>query len=240
MWNCHIKTILAVLAHATLSTAKVRLSAVVDTTCSDCQDWITTQLKPLWEDSRKRAKIKENYDLQTVATSVTRHKQGPALNSVLNCAHHELEQDTFFSFLFCWESSVEAWVRIAGSDEFEENVVDIDGVLTKCMPNQQQGQFVPSSNFSLMKKRTLADDVKGCTADKAKLAEIEKDLTKYLPAKMEEVPLITVGNHSYAMHDNDKCVYHLETCLDLEPHVSSASALQQMQKHSSFLALNVR
>merc|ERR1719210_1121693 len=97
------------------------------------------QFLPLWRDPAFHQTLASSYELQFFAKSVTRHTQGDHLNQVVNCAHAHLGLEDFLSAMDCWEGNVEAWVPIPGTQRFKQQNVDIDGVMSRCMPSQSVG-----------------------------------------------------------------------------------------------------
>lgn len=172
------------------SRAKTPFNVVLDTTCSDCQQWVSDQFKPLWNANDFRQVILQNYDLKFLAHSVTRHKQGPLLNRVLNCAQHQLEIAVFVESLFCWEGNVDAWVPIPGSNRFQEHQLNVTNLMVQCMPGD-----------ALQSLATCA-------------AEDTSSINAFsLPSGFNEVPWIVVGTTTYTMAGKDSGVYHLRNLL---------------------------
>lgn len=169
---------------------------VLDTTCSDCQDWVLNQLQPLWNDMEFRQNFNRSYDLKFLAKSVTKHRQGEALNKVLNCAHSNLPLEDFLPSLFCWEGHVEAWKPVPGSYRFEEHVVDIDGLMARCMPAN-----------SLSRLNECAGERSGV------LAVLSTPAMPALPSGFNEVPWLVIGGESFSMGGNDAAVYQLREYL---------------------------
>mmetsp|Transcript_85734 Transcript_85734/g.243145 ORF Transcript_85734/g.243145 Transcript_85734/m.243145 type:complete len:249 (-) Transcript_85734:79-825(-) len=180
-------------------TQKVPFRVIFDTTCSDCQQWVGTQFKPLWEDEKFRLALTNNFDFNIVAYSVTRHKQGDELNKVLNCGNKYLRKEAFLPSLFCWESSVEAWVPNKDGSGFHEAEVDINAVVAKCFATgllQQEMVDLQTCRFSAKETTDLANYVR-----------------TQIPAGFNEVPWVTLGTSEFAMAGNDKAIYHLKEYL---------------------------
>lgn len=169
---------------------KTPFNVVLDTTCSDCQHWVSDQFKPLWNEEDFQQVILQNFDLKFLAHSVTRHTQGPLLNRVLNCAQHQLEIAVFVESLFCWEGNVDAWVPIPGSDRFQEHQLNVTNLMVQCMPGDALQSLATCA----------AEDTSAINAFP-------------LPAGFNEVPWLVVGANTYSMAGDDSGVYHLKTLL---------------------------
>jgi len=186
--------------------SKESFKVVFDTTCSDCQHWIQHQFKPLWNDTAARNAIVKAFDLEFLAVSVTKHKQGFRLSNILNCAHHELELPVFLESLFCWEPKVFGWAPIPGSGEFEETTVDEEDLMNQCMPAA----------------------VKACASDYDKMNVVIDELNAALPAEGNEVPWLIVGSDTFSSMGNGSAIYNLAGFLQSR-HVNS-SAIQKAAK----------
>lgn len=110
---------------------KMLIRVIMDSTCSDCQDWVKYQFKPLWEDEEFRSFFSKHYRLQFVATTVTQHKQGHALNQAINFAFSDLSFEAFLQRLFCWETNVHAYTPL-DDGSFMEMFVDVNATVDKC------------------------------------------------------------------------------------------------------------
>lgn len=171
---------------------KTPFHVVLDTTCSDCQNWVAGQFRPLWVDDNFRQEvIQPNFELKFLAHSVTRHQQGPLLNSILNCAHRQLDFNVFLEALFCWEGNVQAWVPLPGSKYFKEQQLNITNLMVMCMPEDSLS--------------SLATCAAGYTSDIDAFS---------LPADFIEVPWIVIGKETYSMAQNDSGVYKLKEVLE--------------------------
>mmetsp|Transcript_81974 Transcript_81974/g.228496 ORF Transcript_81974/g.228496 Transcript_81974/m.228496 type:complete len:257 (+) Transcript_81974:113-883(+) len=180
---------------ATPAGEKVPAIVVFDTTCPDCRKWALTQLQPLWKDQEFRQSLKSSYDLQFLATSVTRHEQGPLLNNLLNCAHSSLEIDQFLNSIFCWEEKVEAWAPIPGSNKTQQSLVDVDDLLASCFP---------ADSLQCLKE---------CASDGAKRKPIDDHVALKMPSDVDEVPWLVIGGNTFSMGGDDRAVYHLKDYL---------------------------
>lgn len=173
------------------STNKTALQVTFDTTCSDCQKWIRTQFRPLWQDTDFREMFKNTFDLKFLANSATRHRQGVELNNVLNCAHSNLTLDHFVTALLCWEKHVEAWVEnpvVTGT--FLQRFVEIDDLISMCMPKESH----PS--------------LKACAKNGATGSRAFE-----LPTGFNEVPWIVIGSKAFSTNGDSTAVYHLKNYL---------------------------
>lgn len=156
--------------------ARVLFQAFVDTTCSDCQDWVLQQFLPLWMDPEARKYLSATYKFEVNAMSVTRHEQGPYLNAALLCAQQELGVELFFEPFFCWENNIEAWVPIPGTTKYRQAMIDVPSLLDSCFPK---------------------DSVKGiqaCLDDSAQSQALQQQVVQKVPAGLDEVPYIVIGN----------------------------------------------
>jgi len=207
---------------ATLASGKVQFRIITDTTCSDCQDWVTKQFKPLWEKKDFRTALQDNYNFTFMAKSVTQHTQGDNLNIVLNCAFKHLPLESFVTSLFCWESKVEAWVETSpGSGRFTQHHVNIDGLMAKCMP---------SSSMSVLNK---------CTKEEGD--SLTASVETNLPVGFNEVPWMTVGDSQFSMSGVDSVVYRLQGYICDKMKASALSACSGSKSSvASFLMANRR
>eukprot|EP00931_Biecheleriopsis_adriatica_P091560 TRINITY_DN65444_c0_g1_i1.p1 TRINITY_DN65444_c0_g1~~TRINITY_DN65444_c0_g1_i1.p1 ORF type:complete len:239 (-),score=39.68 TRINITY_DN65444_c0_g1_i1:32-748(-) len=215
-WGCMTCASLVVQGSSSVlevKRSKVKFNVVLDTTCSDCQHWVSDQFNPLWNDDDFQQVILENFDLKFLAHSVTMHKQGPLLNQVLNCAQHQLGIEVFLESLFCWEGNVDAWVPIPGSDRFQEHQLNVTNLMVQCFPGD-----------ALQSLATCA-------------AEDNSTINAFpLPAGFNEVPWLVVGATTYSMAGDDSGVYHLKNLLcqkvpDNEKPASCSQSHSLMTEH---------
>lgn len=205
--------------------AKPAFQLIFDTTCSDCQEWMRGQFLPIWKDPSFHDVLADAYEFRFLAHSVTKHEQGPHLNQVVNCASAHLALEDFLSAMGCWEGNVEAWAPVPGSDRFEQHMVDIDDVMSRCMPSHSMARL------------------KECSESDAEGRSLRSKVRSSIPSNFNEVPWLTINGTEFSMFGGDNAgIYHLKETLCQQWQASalpSNCTQTSLSRAPTFMAKNV-